>query len=76
MIQSKQIKKYKTSWYFSNNGYVTGTINGKNIYFHQYLLNYHGNGKGQNSIDHINRNKLDNRLENFKNCRSIYSKYK
>jgi hypothetical protein len=62
----KAIKKYNTSWYFSNNGYVTGTINGKNIYLHQYLLNYHGNGKGQNSIDHINRNKLDNRLENLR----------
>ena len=60
------VKKYNTSWFLSNNGYVTGTINGKNIYLHQYLLNYHGNGKGQNSIDHINRNKLDNRLENLR----------
>ena len=62
----KAVKKYNTSWFLSNNGYVTGVLNNKNIYLHQYLLNYHGNGKGQNSIDHINRNKLDNRLENLR----------
>ena len=32
------VKKYNNSWYISNNGYVTGTLNGKNIYLHQYTL--------------------------------------
>ena len=62
----KAVKKYNNSWSLAKNGYVVGFIEGKKLYLHQYLLNYHGNGKGQNSIDHINRNKLDNRLENLR----------
>jgi len=60
------VKKYNTSWSLAKNGYVVGFIEGKKLYLHQYLLNYHGNGKGQKSIDHINQNKLDNRLENLR----------
>lgn len=60
------VKKYNNSWSLAKNGYAVGFIEGKKLYLHQYLLNYHGNGKGQNSIDHINQNKLDNRLENLR----------
>ena len=38
------VKKYNTSWSLANNGYVVGFIEGKKLYLHQYLLNYHGNG--------------------------------
>lgn len=60
------VKKYKTSWYLGQNGYAAGKVDGKSLYLHQYLLNHHGHGKGQLSIDHINQNKLDNRLENLR----------
>ena len=36
------------------------------IYLHQYLMNLWGQGKGTVSIDHINRDKLDNRLQNLR----------
>jgi hypothetical protein len=52
------------------NGYVAGHIMTEkgleNIYLHQYLTGHQGHGKGQESIDHINRNKLDNRIVNLR----------
>jgi hypothetical protein len=58
------------TWYLMATGYVGthATINDKKtmITMHQFLMNYFGNGKGQHSIDHINRNKLDNRMSNLR----------
>jgi len=52
------------TWYFHNQlGYIGNT---KNIFLHQLIMDYSGHGKGQNSIDHINQNKLDNRRENLR----------
>lgn len=66
----REIGGRKVSWFIMKNGYIAGHIltdeGMKNIYLHQYLMNYFGHGQGQDSIDHINRNKLDNRLENLR----------
>lgn len=60
-------------WHSDKNGYVKTTYidsNGIKInrYLHQHLMNYYGNGLNKNTktIDHINRDKLDNRLSNLR----------
>lgn len=60
------LKENNNTWFICQNGYVASNFDGHQLYLHQFLLNYFGNGKGQMSIDHINRNKLDNRIENLR----------
>lgn len=67
-----KIGNNRNVWYIGANGYISSTFKdseGRKIrYLHQHLLDYYGNGLGKNinTIDHINRNKLDNRLENLR----------
>tara|TARA_B100000161_G_C33547223_1_gene413650 strand:- start:285 stop:1406 length:1122 start_codon:yes stop_codon:yes gene_type:complete len=66
-------KNNRYTWHIGKNGYVkTSYLNedGKKInrYLHQHLMDYYGNrlNKNTKTIDHINRDKLDNRIENLR----------
>ena len=60
----------KLSWYKCGNGYIQthNPIDSKNYYIHQIIMNYYGNGQGtkNTSIDHIDRNPLNNSMENLR----------
>lgn len=71
----------KLTWYLAANGYITGN---NKLTMHQVIMNYYGNGKGIKniSVDHIDRDKLNNcynnlRLatfeEQYRNCKGILS---
>ena len=61
----KTIEK-KLSWCIGKNGYVSNSI--IKLYLHQIIMDCHGNGKGTGtvSVDHINRDRLDNRKKNLR----------
>ena len=56
------------AWFLCKNGYIAAKINDKQTYMHGFIMNHtgHGTSKGAISIDHINRNKLDNRQINLR----------
>ena len=74
----KMYRKLKTKWNCcndiktTNNGYIRITIDKKMYYLHRLIYKYHNedwdltDSSSKNQIDHININKLDNRIENLR----------
>jgi hypothetical protein len=64
----KTIEK-KLTWYKCVNGYIQThqPVDKKNYYMHQIIMNCYGNGRGTKniSVDHIDRNPLNNTTENL-----------
>ena len=52
----------KYSWNINKRGYIHGTVNGKTISMHKFLMKCQDN----TLIDHINRIKHDNRKKNLR----------
>lgn len=52
--------------YKKSDGYWRVYINGKGYYLHRLVWLYHKGTLPINEIDHINRNKSDNRIENLR----------
>lgn len=54
------------TWFIMANGYAAAHVASTCLYLHQHIMQHIGNGKGQDSVDHINMNKLDNRRQNLR----------
>lgn len=52
----------------TDTNYIRANHNNSTIYIHQVITNYYGNGSGTGglSVDHIDRNPLNNRLKNLR----------
>ena len=62
------IKDFK--WYLGNNGYLMSDSDNQRNYLHRLILN-----KPTEYIDHINRDKLDNRKCNLRLCNQSQNGY-
>lgn len=63
IIDIEDIDKVKDiKWRLHNNGYICRTENRTTLYLHRFIMDYYG----ELDIDHINRNKLDNRKSNLR----------
>lgn len=65
LIDIEDVEKVKNiKWCIMSKGYVIGTMQNKRILLHRFLMNC----PSDMTVDHINRNKLDNRKSNLRIC--------
>lgn len=65
LINPENNKPY--TWYLMSNGYIGTHGHTKGLYLHQLVAKTElGEGEEGKSVDHINRNKMDNRIENLR----------
>jgi hypothetical protein len=67
-FEKEKNNNQKITWHKCENGYIAGKNKNKQLYIHQIITNYYGNGQGtaKFSIDHIDRDKLNNTIENLR----------
>ena len=64
LIDETDLEKIKhCTWYLNVTGYPSTVYHGKHTTLHRYLMGVNSEGK---VVDHINRNKLDNRRSNLR----------
>jgi hypothetical protein len=58
----------KITWFKCENGYIAGKTKLKQLYIHQVITDYFDNGRGTSniSVDHIDRDPLNNTVENLR----------
>lgn len=62
--------KIKLTFYQMTNGYIECHFKDTNLYIHQIIMDFYGNIKGtvNGSVDHIDRNPLNNIYSNLRIC--------
>jgi hypothetical protein len=67
-VEKNDNENEKITWFLCNNGYIAGKIKNKQYYVHQLITGCFGNGKGTSniSVDHIDRDPLNNIMENLR----------
>ena len=68
ILDFEKVNKEKITWFKTVNGYIAGKIQKKQLFIHQIITGCYGNGKGTSnvSVDHIDRDPLNNTMENLR----------